>query len=125
MLRELLREDPAADVFVDASRELLRRGKAVDALGILIAALDRRKGDSDALALLARLPETDAVRKVAAAARLSTTPDDDYDAKLVALLDRVKADEAARQEYVDILELMGPDDPRTAGYRKQLTSRLF
>jgi putative thioredoxin len=79
----------------------------------------------DALALLARVPETDAVRKVAAAARLSTTPDDDYDAKLVALLDRVKADEAARQEYVDILELMGPDDPRTAGYRKQLTSRLF
>ena len=61
----------------------------------------------DALALLARLPETDAVRKVAAAARLSTTPDDDYDAKLVALLDRVKADEAARQEYVDILELLG------------------
>ena len=79
----------------------------------------------DALALLARLPETDAVRKVAAAARLSTTPDDDYDVKLAALLDRVKADEAARQEYVDILELMGPDDPRTAGYRKQLTSRLF
>jgi len=79
----------------------------------------------DALALLARLPETDAVRKVAAAARLSTTPDDDYDVKLAALLDRVKADEAARQEYVDILELMGPDDPRTAGYRRQLTSRLF
>ena len=79
----------------------------------------------DALALLARLPETDAVRKVAAAARLSTTADDDYDVKLAALLDRVKADEAARQEYVDILELMGPDDPRTAGYRRQLTSRLF
>ena len=39
---------------------------------------------------------------------------DDYDAKLTALLDRVKDDEDARQEFVDLLELMGPDDPRTA-----------
>lgn len=79
----------------------------------------------EALALLARIPETDAVRHIAASARLSTSPDDDFDAKLVALLDRVKDDEDARQEYVDILELMGPHDPRTAAYRKQLTSRLF
>ena len=54
-----------------------------------------------------------------------STPDDDYDERLDALLDQVKADEDARQQYVDILELMGPDDPRTAGYRKKLTSRLF
>jgi len=79
----------------------------------------------EALALLARIPETDAVRHIAAAARLSSSPDDDYDAKLVALLDRVKDDDAARQEYVDILELMGPHDPRTAAYRRQLTGRLF
>lgn len=79
----------------------------------------------EALALLARIPETDAVRHIAAAARLSSSPDDDYDAKLIALLDRVKDDDAARQEYVDILELMGPHDPRTAAYRRQLTGRLF
>jgi putative thioredoxin len=79
----------------------------------------------EALALLARIPETDAVRRAAAAARLSSKPDDDYDAKLASLLDQVKADEEARQEFVDILELMGPEDPRTAGYRKQLTARLF
>jgi len=42
--------------------------------------------------------------------------------KIVVLRD---TDEAARQQYIDILEVMGPDDPRTAGYRKQLTSRLF
>ena len=52
-------------------------------------------------------------------------PVDDYDAKLASLLDSVKADEVARQEYIDILELMGADDPRTAGYRKKLTARLF
>ena len=52
-------------------------------------------------------------------------PTDDYDATLVSLLPRVKDDDEARQEFVDILELMGPDDPRTAEYRRRLTARLF
>jgi putative thioredoxin len=95
---------------------------AVVALAELLVADGRGE---EALTLLSRIPETDAVRRIAAAARLSTKPTDDYDAKLDSLLDLVKADEDARQEYVDILELMGPDDPRTARYRKQLTSRLF
>ena len=80
----------------------------------------------EALALLARIPESDATRRIAATARLSEKPaDDDFDEKLAGLLDRVKEDEEARQEFLDVLELMGPDDPRTAGYRKQLTARLF
>ncbi len=62
---------------------------------------------------------------VAAKARLGITPDDDHDATLTELLDRVKADDDARQQFVDILELMGPHDPRTADYRRQLTARLF
>jgi putative thioredoxin len=37
----------------------------------------------------------------------------------------VKTDDDARQKYVDLLELMGPNDPRTADYRRQLTSRLY
>ena len=37
----------------------------------------------------------------------------------------MKADDEARQQFVDILELMGPDDPRTADYRKRLTRELF
>ena len=79
----------------------------------------------EALALLARVPESDRTRKVAAAARLSQRPADDYDAQLTSLLDSVKADDEARQQFVDILEVMGPDDPRTAQYRKQLTARLY
>ncbi len=79
----------------------------------------------EALALLARIPESEFTRKVAAAARLSAKPIDDYDAKLTSLLPLVKLDETARQEFVDILELMGPDDLRTATFRKQLTARLF
>lgn len=79
----------------------------------------------EALALLARIPETDAVRHIAAAARFSLRPADDFEQQLDGLLDTVKTDEDARQQYVDILELMGPLDPRTAVYRKKLTSRLF
>ena len=37
----------------------------------------------------------------------------------------MKADDDARQQFVDILELMGPADPRTADYRKRLTRELF
>ena len=96
--------------------------EAIVALGDLYVAMGRA---DEALALLARIPESDATRRVAAAARLSTRPDDDYEVKLDGLLDRVKADEDARQEYVDILALMGAEDPRTAGYRKRLTARLF
>jgi putative thioredoxin len=95
---------------------------AIIALAELLA--DRGEGD-EALALLSRIPENDRVRRVAAKARLGDEPTDDYDAKLAALLDKVRDDDEARQEYVDLLELMGPDDPRTAGYRRQLTSRLF
>jgi putative thioredoxin len=52
-------------------------------------------------------------------------PVDDLDEQLTSLLERVKDDETARQEYLDILQTMGAEDPRTAKYRKQLTARLF
>jgi putative thioredoxin len=92
------------------------------ALGELL--VDQEQPD-EALALLARIPESDRTRQVAARARLGSTPDDDYDDQLIALLDNVKADDDARQKFVDILELMGPHDPRTADYRRQLTARLY
>jgi putative thioredoxin len=85
----------------------------------------------EALDVLARVPETAEVRRVAAMARIGldtpadAAPDDDYDEQLAALLPQVKADEDARQRFVDLLELMGPDDPRTAPYRKKLTAQLF
>ena len=75
-------------------------------------------------------PSRERTRPIAAAARLGEpqageAPSDDYDAKLAALLPRVKDDDEARQQYVDILELMGTDDPRTAEYRKKLSRELF
>ena len=86
------------------------------------------RGENDmALELLQRVPESPEVRRIAALARTGgdAPVDDEVDAKLIALLDRVKTDDEARQEFVDILEVMGAEDPRTAEYRRQLSMRLF
>ena len=99
-----------------------------DAIVSLAEMLVARGEAEQALSFLARIPETERTRKVAAAARVSSQAvpvNDDYDARLTELLDSVKSDDEARQQFVDILELMGPDDPRTAAYRKQLTARLY
>lgn len=88
----------------------------------------------EALATLAKIPETAETRRVAALARVGAEgegggeadgPLADVEATLTALLPQVKADDDARQQYLDLLELMGPDDPRTADYRKQLSRQLF
>jgi putative thioredoxin len=109
-LRKVLDKDPAHhDAIVRLADHLVADGRPEEALG-----------------LLERIPETAETRRVAALARTGPVLDDDgLDAKLDALLDRVKDDDAARQELVDLLEVMGPDDPRTAQYRKALTARLY
>jgi len=82
--------------------------------------------NEEALELLTRVPDSAETRRVAARARTGDAGSaEDVTARLDGLLDRVKADEDARQEFVDLLELLGPDDPRTAEYRKQLSARLF
>jgi putative thioredoxin len=98
---------------------------AVVALAELL--VERGEGD-EALDLLARIPETADTRRIAALARVGAGADegdDEIERELQELLDRVKSDDAARQRFVDLLEVLGPDDPRTARYRKQLTARLF
>lgn len=81
----------------------------------------------DAVELLTRIPESADTRRVAARARSGGDIDgaDAIPARLDELLDRVKGDDEARQSYVDLLELLGPDDPRTADYRRRLTARLY
>ena len=111
-LRQALELEPAHPEAVVALAELLvERGET-----------------AEALELLSRVPETGEARRVAALARVgngSGPASDDVDARLSGLLERVRDDEAARQEFVDLLEVLGPDDPRTPQYRKALTSRLF
>jgi len=65
---------------------------------------------------------------VAAIARLgneASSQNGDLEHRLDGLLERVKDDETARQEFVDLLEILGPDDPRAVQYRKALTARLY
>lgn len=124
--------------------------QAVCALAELLVHTGRALMD-EALQLLARIPENEQTRRIAAVARLARTtidapvagdvgatagtgtaheaeahaPSDTFEAELDALLDFVKADEEARQKYLDILAVMGPEDPRTSHYRKLLTHRLY
>ncbi len=57
--------------------------------------------------------------------RRSTSTGADVSLLLDGLLERVRDDTDARQEFLDLLETLGPDDPRTSDYRKALAARLF
>lgn len=52
-------------------------------------------------------------------------PQDGKDAELEALLPQVRADDDARKKFLEILEAMGPDDPRVAGFRRRFTAQIF
>ena len=102
---------------------------AIVGLAELYIADDR---PDDALAILQKIPESPETRRVAALARMGTPDEEaaeelllDVEPKLKELLERVRDDEEARQEYLDILELMGAGDPRTVEYRRALTTKLF
>jgi len=124
-----------ADMLVQAGDEAsLRRALELepDHPGGVVALAELLVGrgeTEDALNLLARVPETAEVRRVAALARLGGQAElpsnDGLESRIETLLDRVKDDDAARQEVVDLLEALGPEDPRTARYRRALTARLF
>jgi putative thioredoxin len=129
-------ESKVADLVAAADEASLRQALELDPGNeqavVALAELLVEKGEQDeALTLLERIPENAETRRVAALARVGDDlPADgaggeEVAAKLDALLDHVKDDDSARQDFVDLLELLGPDDPRTAHYRRALTSRLF
>ena len=78
----------------------------------------------DAVELLERIPATPEVRRLLALVRIGS-PDGDVETELAGLLGSVKHDEDARQRFVDLLEVLGPEDPRTAAWRKRLSAALF
>jgi putative thioredoxin len=106
---------------------------AIVALAELLASRGDDGDTDEALALLDRIPETAETRRVAALIRTGAgaavgdngAAAEDITAKLEELLGQVRSDDSARQEFVDLLEVLGPDDPRTADYRKRLTRQLF
>jgi putative thioredoxin len=128
-----------ADLLVEAGDEAsLRQALELEpdhpaAVLALASLLVDRNDHEAALALLARIPETTESRHVAARARLAAAGtaapelagDDGLDARLDALLEVVRSDDTARQEFLDLLEAMDPEDPRRASYRRALSSKLF
>jgi putative thioredoxin len=111
-LRQALESEPDhPGAVVALARLLVDRSDTVEALGIL-----------------ARIPETAETRALAAHARLVERDVDvteNVTEVLDSLLDKVRDDEDARREYLDLLEALGADDPRTLHYRKALSTRLF
>lgn len=77
------------------------------------------------LALLDKIPETPDTRRLRAVARTGGDTGDDVDATLAALLPTVKLNDDDRQRFVDLLEVLGADDPRTAEWRRKLSTALF
>jgi putative thioredoxin len=123
-----------ADALATGTEEPLRQALALQpdhagAITALAGMLIARDETDEAIALLGRIPETPDVRRLLAEARLAAQQVDvDAEAvgsRLDGLLDRAKDDPEARQEFLDLLETLGPDDPRTTGYRKALAARLF
>ncbi|MXV98985.1 MAG: tetratricopeptide repeat protein [Acidimicrobiaceae bacterium] len=86
---------------------------------------------AEAVGLLERVPETPETRRLISLARVQESGDapaggaSGIEAELAELLATVKADEEARQRFVDLLEVLGPDDPRTSAWRKRLSAALF
>ena len=99
---------------------------AIPALADLYVAENRNQA---ALDLLARIPETTETRRIAALARTGASAQESehskIEARLAELIDKVKGDDEARTEYVDLLAVLGPDHPNVADWRKQLSRRLF
>lgn len=132
-IKKLLPEVVAVDVKAllakgdEASlRKAFEAEPANEAVVIALAELLVARNDcAAALEILKTIPETDRVRVAVAAARAAFVPADDYDRVLTELLERVKSDEEAKKSYLDLLEKMGSNDPRTTDYRKKLTARLF
>jgi len=84
---------------------------------------------SEALDIMSRIAETPETRHLSALARTGAEDAEAaasvHEARLTELLPIVKGDDDARQEFVDLLEVMGAANPATADWRRRLTSTLF
>ena len=136
----------AADSDGDPAEALYRRALELDRdhrasiVGLAELLIDRGEFE-EARSFLARLPEDAEIRRLRARADLAeatgeAAPDDplaaasadgDWEPALARLLEEVRNGdrERARQQMVDIFELLGPEDPLSVKYRSALAAALF
>lgn len=94
---------------------------AVTALAELLV----EQGEVDTgLELLERIAESAQTRRIKATARTGGGGDNVEDT-LAELLLTVKTDDEARSKFLDLLEVLGPEDPRSALWRRKLSTALF
>jgi putative thioredoxin len=117
----------------DSLRKALELEPANEQVIVSLAALLVERGEpgdhEEALGLLERIPETAETRRIAALARTAdrsvATGGPELVQELDSLLARLPGDDEARQEVVDLLETMDPEDPLRAQYRRALAAKLF
>ena len=84
---------------------------------------------AEALVVLEPFPEDDDIRPLVESARAAALPSTErsrIETRLGELLDQVKADDDARQEFLQLLDELTVGDPADAtAWRKKLTARLF
>jgi putative thioredoxin len=112
----------------------LRRALEVDAehkpAALALAQLLIAQGQpQDAIDVLGPFTDDEEAASLIEAARSGALPAEDrtrIESRLEALLDSVKADDEARQEFVTLLEELTTGDPAgAADWRKKLSARLF
>lgn len=100
-------------------------GPARMALAELLATAGDAVGLEEARGLLADVAPSSAKDHLLALISAGGSVPSDIESRLDALLASVRADDAARASFIELLAVLGPDDPRTASYRRKLSSALF
>lgn len=122
------------DQLVDAGDEAsLRSALALDAnnvdaaiaLGDLLRQSDRFDEAEAALEPFAQLLAAKTVLARLRLQRSGVSLEGDVDLTLEHLLEQIAVDAGAKDHLLEILDALGPDDPRYVTYRRRLASRLY
>jgi putative thioredoxin len=127
--------DEVSDLVAAGDEESLRKALDLDASSRVARALLARllmedERVTEAIAVLEAAPEPDpeieAMLEVVRAAAVPPSRHGEIDARLGELLGSVKEDEAARAEFLSLLDELAAGDPEaTAAWRKKLSIQLF
>jgi putative thioredoxin len=122
------------DKLVDAGDEASLRAALeldpsnVDAIVALGDYLRREDRFDEAEALLSPIANVLAAKTVLARLRLQRSGvslDGDLDLTLDHLLEQSVSNEASKDQFLEVLDALGPEDPRYVSYRRRLASRLY